>query len=245
MLSETTIIPADIKSELSEFVTQAQIDCSENLVAVYLYGGIAKEEFDANYSDINILIVLQKTDIGSLDILNKALEKPLYKIALNPFILSADELENAANLFPVKFLDIKRNHNLLYGKDVLLTFQINEELLKRNCRRELKNILFRLNHIYIRNHASEEVLGNKMKQILPSLLIHLNILGYIKNGQLYKNKEEIIEHISPLFTLDKSLLLELYHFKKGEQSILNTDMKKCYGNFMALVKELSTNADSL
>ncbi len=77
MLSEAIKIPTDIKDRLEKFVKQAQVQCADNLISICLYGGAAKEEFEANYSDINILIVLKITDIASLDLLNQALEKPI------------------------------------------------------------------------------------------------------------------------------------------------------------------------
>jgi predicted nucleotidyltransferase len=243
MTPEITNLPNETKSELETFLQKTLEFSASNLVSVYLFGGLAKEEFDGNNSDINLLILLKETNPASLDLLNKALQDSLFKIVLAPFIITADELENAADLFPVKFLDIKRNHILLHGPDLLAKIQINNDLLKRNTRRELKNILFRLNQLYVFNSQTPEILGAKIKHLLPGLLIHINIINFLDNNVLYTTKEEIIEHAVKQLNLDADFLQQLHQYKRNQISILNPEIISLYGKFMNLVKETSTKAD--
>ena len=47
------------EGKLQELVTRLQQACGENLVSVVLYGSAAREDFHEEFSDVNVLVVLQ------------------------------------------------------------------------------------------------------------------------------------------------------------------------------------------
>ncbi len=47
------------ESKLQELVTRLQQACGENLLSVVLYGSAAREDFHEQFSDVNVMVVLQ------------------------------------------------------------------------------------------------------------------------------------------------------------------------------------------
>src|ERR1039457_7472822 len=47
------------ESKPQELVTRLQQACGENLVSIVLYGSAAREDFHEQFSDVNVLVVLQ------------------------------------------------------------------------------------------------------------------------------------------------------------------------------------------
>ena len=47
------------ENKLQELVTRLQQACGENLMSVVLYGSAAREDFHEEFSDVNVLVVLQ------------------------------------------------------------------------------------------------------------------------------------------------------------------------------------------
>ena len=48
------------ENKLQELVTRLQQACGDNLVSVVLYGSAAREDFHEEFSDVNVLVVLQQ-----------------------------------------------------------------------------------------------------------------------------------------------------------------------------------------
>ena len=52
------------EGKLQELVTRLQQACGENLVSIVLYGSAAREDFHEEFSDVNVLVVLQHLQAG-------------------------------------------------------------------------------------------------------------------------------------------------------------------------------------
>ena len=53
-------LPEDLKKELELFCQDLITLLQEDLGAIILYGGVAKEEFESESSDINLMLILKK-----------------------------------------------------------------------------------------------------------------------------------------------------------------------------------------
>jgi predicted nucleotidyltransferase len=102
------------------------------LLCLALYGGLVRGRYQAQQSDINILLVLKDVSQKQVDRLAPILRAAWREIRLEPFLLTPIELQRAAMVFPTKMLDIQREHRLLEGLDVLNSLIIRREDL---CRR--------------------------------------------------------------------------------------------------------------
>jgi hypothetical protein len=238
-------LPEDLKKELHIFCEDIIQLIKDDLGAIILYGGVAKEEFDVESSDINLMIVLKRINVEILDKINPRIQKGVLKLTLAPFILSEDDIKASFNLFPIKFLDIKQNHIVLWGKDYLGELTISEEFLKRNCQRELKNLSLRLNLLYFQNYGFTENLGLRLRKVFPSFLIGINTLLFLKTGKSYQHKQEIMEAGMRELKLETSVMIKLMNYKTGKVQLKNKEVIELYNSFMALVRNVSSIADKL
>ena len=62
------------ESKLQELVTRLQQACGENLVSVVLYGSAAREDFHEQFSDVNVLVVLQHLQASSFAAISTVLQ---------------------------------------------------------------------------------------------------------------------------------------------------------------------------
>lgn len=237
-------LPADLTNELDLFCNDIISLIKNDLCSIILYGGVAKAEYD-DTSDINLMIVLKTINIDLLDKINPRIQKGILKFTLAPFIITEQDLVSSFNLFPIKFLDIKQNHIIIWGKDVLTPIAISEEFLKRNCQRELKNLALRLTSIYFHNYGFIENLGFRMKKIFPSFLISINALLYLKTGKSYPSKQAIIKNAIIDLGLDENVLNKYFDYKTGKIQLKNAEVKQLFSEFMILVRKVSSISDKL
>src|SRR5690348_14858017 len=103
---------AAIKSKtLARFVSDLEAAHGDNLLSVTLYGSTARDESDAAKHDV--LIILRRIQLEDL---RPALE-PMRNWTRSgqplPVYFSRDELERAADVFPIEFLQMEQSRRVL------------------------------------------------------------------------------------------------------------------------------------
>ena len=108
------------ESKLQELVTRLQQACGENLVSIVLYGSAAREDFHEQFSDVNVLVVLQHLQPSSFAPISAVLRWWSHEEKLRPpMIMTLEELRESADVFAIELLDIQRSHKTLFGQDVV------------------------------------------------------------------------------------------------------------------------------
>ena len=135
----------------------------DELVSIILYGSAASGEFSARHSNVNIAVILRDTSLANLSriapLLNKYKFRPLKVIFFTEIYI-----KNSADVFPIEFLDIKENHKILYGSDLLAGLKIDIKNLRFQCEQELKSKILSVNGIAAEFHIDI----SDMKKILAA-----------------------------------------------------------------------------
>ena len=134
------------KNVLQEFCDSLKKKIDSNFICGAAYGSfLNKESVDIN--KINFLIIVNFVDTNILDDISKTLKESKYRLDL--LTLSIEDLKSSTDVFPIKFLNIKRNYLLIHGEDVLGDLEISDKYLRLRTEQELKNLMLRLRRSYI------------------------------------------------------------------------------------------------
>lgn len=146
-----------------------------SLDAVILYGGVLRGRYSPQ-SDVNLLLLLKETSPATL----RALEVPLTQarrgIRLAPWILETTEVERVADVFPVKLLDIQRQHLLLWGQADLQQLRIDPEHIRLHLEQGLRNLQLRLRGCLAGQGQDSLSLRRHLLKMARPLAIHLQEL---------------------------------------------------------------------
>ena len=140
---------------LSQPTSKQVVDWILESVAVTVGGNLHSLILFGNHADsaetpigiggpLQILIVLDKVDLPVLQELRDVFAQSRLSQSVSPMILSADDLRSSADVFPITYMEMKRRHILLSGKDVLADIEIRQDHLRLRCEQELKNLSLRL-----------------------------------------------------------------------------------------------------
>jgi len=156
--------------QLTAFVDDLRSTHKKNLQSVILYGAAAASDNDRHHKDYNLLVVLEK--IGPADLSNAhAAVREWSKLGHNvPVYFTASEIENAADVFPIEFHQMRRARKVLYGRDVLANIDISNENLRHQVEFELRSKLLMLRRQYIPASATVEGLESLMTESLLSFI---------------------------------------------------------------------------
>lgn len=157
-----------MRNQFETFLDDLKQTHGRNLAAVILYGSAATGDFVPQVSDYNLLIALHR--ITPKDLRNAhALMREWQKLGNPlPVYFTVDELQSAADVFPIEFHQMERARKVLYGSDVLENVEIKDEFLRHQTEYELRSNLIKLRKQYISASASVSDLVRLMAESFSS-----------------------------------------------------------------------------
>ena len=156
------------QNQFSALVDDLKTTHGKNLASVVLYGSAAAGDFVSQTSDYNLLIVLHQIRPKDL----RAAQAPMREWQRMghplPVYFTVSELQNAADVFPIEFHQMKKARVVLYGEDLLANLNITDDFLRHQTEYELRSKLIQLRRLYIPASVSVEKLENLMTESLVS-----------------------------------------------------------------------------
>jgi hypothetical protein len=209
-----------------------------------LYGGLAKDEFIPEKSDINLMVVVDRVSIELMDSVAPLLRQGAGETRLGVLLLSEEDLQCSADVFPIKFLDIQRYHQVLAGQDVIAGLEIDRAHLRLRCEQEIKNLLLRLRQFYLERARRPELIEATLTRAVSSLLINLGVLAELKTGARSPTKLAALANAEQL-GLKLLPVYQVLALKRGELKPDAAGLKELYAAFMLTVEEAARMADEL
>jgi predicted nucleotidyltransferase len=231
--------------QLTAFIDDLRATHRSNLVAVILYGSAASGEHDHRRSDYNLLIVLDT--IGPEDLRSAhAAVREWAKLGHNvPVYFTAKEVENASDVFPIEFHQMKRARKVLFGRDVLAGIDISNENLRHQVEFELRSKLIMLRRQYIPASATVAGLERLMSESLVSFIALfrgvLMVLGteppIDRHGTLALTVEKL--------NLDGQTFEKIYNMRQNnlDAAMTELDANQLFSNYMHEIERVTEAVD--
>jgi hypothetical protein len=127
--------------QLSEKLQKAYGD---RLVSVVLYGSAAAGDHHPKFSDYNVLCVLSRITPRELADGEPILGWWREQGSPSPLLLTEEEVATSTDCFSIEFNDIKRQHQLLFGKDVMSQLVVDDRFYRAQVEHDLRAKLLRL-----------------------------------------------------------------------------------------------------
>jgi predicted nucleotidyltransferase len=145
----------------------------ERLLSVVLYGSLARGGYVPGKSDINLIVVVQDISAEDLWRVRAALAKTAFKFSIKPVFFTPQFLKSSSEVFPVEWKEIRENHVMLHGADLVAGLEILSEYLRLQLEREVKQqyVNFQQGLIFRKN------LSLLLRESCKSLRITLTHIG--------------------------------------------------------------------
>ena len=232
-----------IKKIIEEFIKGLQNFYGNNLVSVILYGSAASGEYAGKRSNVNIAVILNDTSLSSLAKCSRLLNKRKFLI-ISPVFFTEDYIKHSTDVFPIEFIDMKENHVLLYGKDILNEITIGIKNLRFQCEQELKSKILNIKKLYIRIR-NKFILKNILFKSFTSSLHILRNLVRLKGREPSYRKEEVIDEISKEFAVDLSCLRKILDAKNKNTRLRYKDIDELFACLVETLENISDKVEHL
>jgi len=143
---------------MKEFTASLKKVFAGDLVSVVLYGSAVWGDYCEGVSDINVFVILKKSDAAKLFKFGQVAKILINKYRISPFILTREEFNAAADVFPLEYFDILENYYLIYADNRIFDITVNRENLRLQMEEKLRGAVGDLRSMLIAAEGSERLL---------------------------------------------------------------------------------------
>jgi predicted nucleotidyltransferase len=159
-----TIQNSKINAAVTEFTAQLKEVFADDLLAVVIYGSAAGgEAYREGVSDINVLVILEKSGAAKLFRLGQAIKTLLRKHRITPLIMTRDEFVTAADVFPLEYCDILEKQHLIYGDREIINITVDRENLRLEMEEKLRGAVGDIRGMLVAAAGNEKMLGKFLR----------------------------------------------------------------------------------
>ena len=217
----------------------------ENISSALLYGSATGPDFNPRSSDVNILIVFDKLEFPDLKKSLKLVSRGIRQRITAPLFLTRHHIQTSTDTFPIEFLELKENHVLVYGEDILSGLEIDRNNIRLHCEQQLKGKLIRLRQAYLEIGLKRRGIEALLKESLTSLMPIFRNMLRLKGKEPPVGKEDIIRELSEEFAVDKDLFLTILMDKKDDEKIGLQDVEPFFERYIEEIRKLANASDEL
>jgi predicted nucleotidyltransferase len=216
----------------------------EDLVSVILYGSSVTKEYDPKKSDLNFLIVLSEAGIERLHLAHELVAKWRKKKVSTPLFLTKDYMKFSLDTFPIEFLNIKRNYQVIVGEDVLEGMFFKKDFVRLQCERELKGKLLLLRQRYVETRGKSKVLSELISASLPTFIFVFKGLLYLLGKEIPETKSETVSTLSTELNLDGELFASMLQSEAGTLTSSREEIDDLFKRYLKEIRRLALLMDS-
>jgi hypothetical protein len=229
-----------MEHQFNEFIDDVRATHGKNLAAIILYGSAAAGDFIPQHSDYNILIALNKITPADLRNAHACMREWNRMGHPVPVYFTVNELQNAADVFPIEFHQMTVAHRVLYGTDVLAGLQISYAFLRHQAEYELRSKLMLLRRQYIPASATEEGLKTLMAESLASFSALFRAVLLLTGGAAPATKHEIVALTVDRLGLDGAVFERIFNIRQdnyaGKTDLVS--LNRLFGEYMEQIEKV-------
>lgn len=218
----------------------------ENLASVVLYGSAAAGDHHELRSDHNLLIALKRISTDDLQAAEGAMRE-WQKLGQHiPVYLTVEELQDAADVFPIEFLQMEKARKVLFGRDPFELVQISRANLRHQTEYELRTKLIRLRRLYIPASVSSEKLAALLSDSLASFAALFRAVLILLGQEPPVTKEDSVRATVGELSLDGAAFERIFELRTGREAALTqAEANNLFSSYMEQIERVIEVVDRI
>jgi hypothetical protein len=230
---------------LSELVERLSGAAGGNLLSVVLHGSAATEEFHPEYSDLNVLCVVRDLSVATMRALSPVLSWWTGHRYPAPLFFTRNELQTAADVFPIEMLDIKERHKVLQGGELFRDLQVPLALHRVQLEHELRTKLLFLRQHYMSLSADHERARNLMLDSVSNFLALFRHALIAMGETMSHSKTEVARRMAAKVDFDPAPFEQLLQVREHRVKPERLDVDALFAAYLAAIEKVIQAVDSL
>ncbi|MEA1926840.1 MAG: hypothetical protein U9N73_01430 [Candidatus Auribacterota bacterium] len=238
-------LPESVGLKIRPYLEEMIDLLGNNLITAAVYGSAVTGDYSEKSSDINIILVCENVGLPTLKECLKLVSKGIRKRIVAPLFFTRSYIENSVDVFPIEFLNIKENHLLLYGEDILSGITVDLKNLRHQCEEQIKGKLVRIRQAYLEVGLKRKGIEALLKESLSSLIPVFAGLLRLRGIDSPREKEKVFSRLGEEFKLDSQIFITIFRDKKNDEKIGGVEVEIFFGRYLDQLEKLSRVVDGL
>ncbi len=197
-----------------QFTEELKQRLGSHLQSVILYGSAAVGDQTKLYSNI-ILIVLETLNIAVLDTISSLISQWRKKGHPTPLFLTHQFIQDATDVFPIDFMDIKASHRVLFGDNPFQNLVVDQSNLRHQLEFELRSKLIQLETRFIEADGKEKQIKEFISRALSSITALFKAVLKFKGDQTTTKRRDVWAALSARVPIDMTAFEEILKIREG------------------------------
>ena len=235
-----------VKEAINHLIGDLKSTHGDNLASVVLYGSAASGDHIELRSDYNLLIALNR--ITPLDLrLAQAPMRNWQRLGHPlPVYFTVEELQDAADVFPIEFSHMEQARLVLYGQDPFAKLNYSTANLRHQLEYELRSKLIQLRRLYIPDSVSAEKLAALMSDSLASFASLFRGVLLLHGQEAPAGKPDTVRATAKLLHLDPLPFERIFALRTGsDDTLTETEANDLFAAYMAQIEVVIEAVDEL
>lgn len=236
-----------MNNQFAAFIDDLRGTHGKNLASVILYGSAADGDFVPKQSDYNLLIALHEITPKDLRNAHACLREWVKMGHPVPVYFTVNELQNAADVFPIEFHQMERARKILFGKDVLEGLKISDDFLRHQTEYELRSKLIQLRRAYIPASASIEGLKKLMAESLSSFATLFRAVLLLHGINPPITKQQTVALTVQTLKIDGKPFEKIFNIRENNfiQTLDDISANQLFAEYMAQIEAVINAIDKV
>lgn len=232
-----------VDSVSAEFMREVKESAGAAVHSITLYGSSLTDDFVAEHSDYNFLVVLRDTSRAVLDPLSHRARRWHKQRISTPIVVDPGFLPSALDSYPIEILSMKARYRVLEGEDVLAALAPEANDVRLQCERELRAKLLHLRRGYIDAEGRAVDLLRVLQRGHASFVALLRGLLYLNGGQWDHFGESFDRSCTEKLGVSYQMLARVRAQRFAKKPKEADQLAADYAELLAAVERLTLEAD--
>ncbi len=191
----------------------------DELKSAYLFGSAARGSWSKKSSDINILLVLEKSNYDKWPDATEIAKRRLKKGFALPLVFTEGYVNSSLDVYPIEFLDMKLFHKTLYGEDIFSNMEIDLDHLRLQAEREVKGKWVQLRQAALERGGNTAAMRDLLSMTVPTWISVFQALITINGEEVSSDTNEVLIKGTEIASLDRDVFLNLKQLRIEQRSM--------------------------
>ncbi|MGC2186620.1 MAG: hypothetical protein WA637_25355 [Terriglobales bacterium] len=233
------------EKQIEEFVSRMKQAAGQNLQSIVLYGSAATGEFQADFSNLNLLCILRETSFPRLSAIAPVAEWWHRQKNPAPLIMTQDELEHSTDVFSIEFLDMQHHHRVLFGDELLGPLQIPMHQHRAQLEYELREKLILLRQRLLEAGDNDRALWQLLLGSVSAFATLFRHALLALGDAAPHSKREAIQILAGRIPFEPSAFLQLLDIRDHKADRKQFDAKDVFTRYLAAVQHVTAAVDTM
>lgn len=234
-----------LDEHLNALVQRLSSAAGQNLVSVVLHGSAAADDFQPEFSDVNVLGVVGELSVPAMQSLAPVLAWWSGLGYPAPLFFTGSELQAVADVFSIEMFDIKHRHRILHGKDPFQNLEVPMALHRVQLEHEIRTKLLLLRQHYLSVVGDDAKIRHLMLDSVSNFLALFRHTLIAMGETPPHHKGDVAQRISAKLGFDPQPLQQLLDVRHHKLKAETLDVNKVFAGYLRAIEAVVDAVDKL